>query len=84
VPPTPPPGYEGEWPPAGERPDVPPTPPPGHEGPWPGDRPSILDRLRELIQDLRLFDRDPGRRVHLADARVGAEVANAAAATPEA
>lgn len=54
VPPTPPPGYEGEWPPASERPDVPPISPPGHDGPWPdADRRSIIDAIRELIRELR-------------------------------
>ena len=53
VPPTPPPGYEGEWPPASERADVPPTPPPGYEGDWPPSdvSPSPVRRL-PFIHDL--------------------------------
>lgn len=68
VPPTPPPGFEGEWPPASERPQVPkgpklpPTAPPGHTGPWNpvdeggvegGGDSSFRERVREIIRDLR-------------------------------
>lgn len=44
LPPTPPPGYEGAWPPGSGDPDVPPTPPPGYEGEWPPPqwRPPVL------------------------------------------
>lgn len=58
VPPTPPPGYEGEWPPRSERPAAPPTPPPGHHGPWPG-RPGIHLQVRDLLEQVReLLRRD--------------------------
>lgn len=56
LPPTPPPGFEGEWPPASERPDVPPTPPPGHDGPWsPGHDSSFRERIREIIRELQVL-----------------------------
>jgi hypothetical protein len=77
VPPTPPPGYEGEWPPAGERPDVPPTPPPGFEGDWPGEHRSIFDRIIEL---LRKFDGEhPGKRIGYLHAKDGAAAVGGAA-----
>jgi hypothetical protein len=55
VPPTPPPGYEGEWPPPSERDELPPTPPPGYDGAWPGSvsEPSVRDQLRELLRQIR-------------------------------
>ncbi len=73
VPPTPPPGYEGEWPPASERPErpTPPTPPPGHEGPWNprGGDASFRERVREIIKDLRelLAENKQGKAVGDAD-----------------
>lgn len=72
VPPTPPPGFDGEWPPASERPDVPPTPPPGHDGPWPdaGQR-TIIEAIRELIRELRSLRATAG--VAAGDARSGVE-----------
>lgn len=72
VPPTPPPGYEGYWPPASERPDTPPTPPPGHDGPWNpggGGDISLRERIREIIRELNalLGQGKPGKAVGDAD-----------------
>ena len=54
VPPTPPPGYDGAWPPASERPDGPPTPPPGFDGPWsPAPSSSVRERVQELLREIR-------------------------------
>ena len=73
MPPTPPPGYEGEWPPATSGPDAPPpTPPPGHVGPWPGSpKPSIIEQLRELIRSIR--ELGPTDGAVLRDAQQGAD-----------
>lgn len=73
VPPTPPPGYEGEWPPASERPDVPPTPPPGYDGIWPDSRPSLRDRILDLLRDLNIFDSPYRKRIMYMDAHDGAK-----------
>jgi hypothetical protein len=58
VPPTPPPGYEGDWPPATEVDDGPPAPP---------DKPSIFDRFRDIGEGIGKLLRDPdiGKRVLL-------------------
>ncbi len=57
APPTPPPGYEGDWPPRPTRPSTPPTPPPGYDGDWPPTtgRPSLGDRLDAIIRRLELM-----------------------------
>jgi hypothetical protein len=62
VPPTPPPGYDGEWPPASERDELPPTPPPGYDGDWPGagGERSVRDQLRELLRQIRELLRGSG------------------------
>ena len=55
VPPTPPPGYDGDWPPQPDRPDAPPTPPPGFEGEWPPSNSGTTtwrDRIRDIIDRL--------------------------------
>jgi hypothetical protein len=78
VPPTPPPGYEGDWPPASERPDAPPTPPPGFEGEWPGSKPSLRERLIDLLRDLGFFDNVKKKAV-LMDAKAGVQEVGGAA-----
>ncbi|MCW2922969.1 MAG: hypothetical protein JWM98_373 [Thermoleophilia bacterium] len=59
VPPTPPPGYEGAWPPGSsvDGPDAPPTGPPGVDD-WPSTDGggSIIDRIREALRELRTID----------------------------
>jgi hypothetical protein len=77
VPPTPPPGYEGEWPPASERDDVPPTPPPGFEGDWPGTKPTIRERIIDILRDLGFFGNLKHKGV-LLDARAGAQAVGGA------
>ena len=59
VPPTPPPGFEGEWPPATERRGLPPTPPPGYVGTWPGENTDRSSRIQDLLDQIReLLKRD--------------------------
>lgn len=86
LPPSPPPGYEGEWPPPTHRhrPNVPPTPPPGHEGPWkPGVDGTFRDRIRQLIEALKeLLGENPGERA-LADADSGAKQVTLGTPPPE-
>ncbi|MCW2926635.1 MAG: hypothetical protein JWM86_603 [Thermoleophilia bacterium] len=71
-PPTAPPGHTGPWPPVADGPGgtpPPPTGPPGFEGTWPPreitrpglipTRPSLGDRIRELMQAVRDLKVDP-------------------------
>lgn len=72
VPPTPPPGYEGSWPPGGDTEALPPTGPPGHEGTWPPSGSAFRERVLDLIRQLRQVVREDT----VADARAGARAAS--------
>jgi hypothetical protein len=76
VPPTPPPGYDGDWPPASEREKLPPTPPPGHEGDWPGSKPgnSINETIKDLMRQIRDLLRERGSIQPRSGADTGVEL----------